>query len=103
MRVFLPGRWQPLHKGHKELIKKVLKEGHKVIIGIRDTKKNKNNPYSFKERKEMFLKEFPDIKVFKLPDFDCFAYGRKVGYKIRRVKLPREIEKISATEIRNNG
>jgi len=101
MKVFIPGRWQPLHNGHKALIQKVIDEGSKVIIGIRDTKKSKQNPYSFKQRQEMFKKAFPNIRVIKLPDFDALAYGRNVGYEIRRIRLCPEIEKISATEIRN--
>ena len=30
------------------------------------------------------------------------VYGRKVGYKIRKIKLSQNIEKISATNIRKN-
>jgi hypothetical protein len=31
------------------------------------------------------------------------VYGRKVGYKIRKIKLPPNIEKISATKIRKKN
>lgn len=101
MKVFVPGRWQPLHNGHKALIQKLLDEGSEVIIGIRNTNINKNNPYTFGERKVMFEKAFPGLKVVKIPDFDAIAYGRKVGYEIRHIRLSPKMELISATEIRN--
>lgn len=39
-----PGRWQPLHPGHVELMRKVLDEGKGIIVGIRDTVPDDNNP-----------------------------------------------------------
>ena len=38
----------------------------------------------------------------KIPVVSEVIYGRKVGYKIRKIKLNKKIEKISATNIRNN-
>ena len=31
------GRWQPWHKGHRELFKAALKIAEKVAIGVRET------------------------------------------------------------------
>jgi hypothetical protein len=45
----------------------------------------------------MYKKKFIIIKV---PVISRFVYGRKVGYKIQRIKLTKKIEKISATKIR---
>ena len=49
------------------------------------------------------LKEFPKDKfiIIKIPVVSSVVYGRKVGYKIRKIDLPSNIEKISATKIRN--
>ena len=104
------GRWQciPPHKGHIDLIETVLKEGKKVWIGIRNTTKDKDNPYSIRERGVAIrkaLSHWPagQIKITEVPDIDSINFGRGVGYEIREIKLPKEIEDISATEIRKNG
>jgi len=100
------GRWQPFHKGHKALIEKVLKEGKNVLIAIRDTERNEDNPYTVRQRKRMIrkaMKEWGDrVKIIVIPDVIEVCYGRKVGWKIRRIKLPKAIEKISATKIRKS-
>ena len=98
------GRWQPFHRGHEALIRKVLAEGKNVLIAIRDTNKSKQNPYNLSDRFKMIRKVFPGTKrveVISIPDIDEIVYGREVGYKIRELKLPKKIEKISATKIRN--
>ena len=95
------GRYQPLHEGHIRLIQKVLDEGKNVCVALRDTEIDKNNPYSIKQRKEMFFKEFKDIvKIIIIPDIEEICYGRKVGWGIREIRLDEETENISATEIR---
>lgn len=107
MKYFLIlGRYQPLHEGHIKLIRIVLNEGKNVLIALRDTGIDKNNPYSIKERKRMFQKEFSGeiyrgtLRVIVIPDIEGIAYGRKVGYEIREIRLDKEIEKISASNIR---
>lgn len=47
------GRWQPFHQGHKALIEAVLKTGKPVIVAIRDTEIDHNNPFSTFERWSM--------------------------------------------------
>ncbi len=48
------GRFQPFHLGHKFLIEEALKYCDKIIIGIGSSnKKNKDNPWSAHERREM--------------------------------------------------
>jgi nicotinamide-nucleotide adenylyltransferase len=48
------GRFQPFHKGHLYIIKKVLKRVDKLIIGIGSAQViNKDNPLSVKLRKKM--------------------------------------------------
>lgn len=97
------GRWQPLHKGHKKLIKKVMDEGKKVLIAIRDTPVSENNPYTVIERRKMIRASFgKNVRIITIPDISEVCYGRKVGYKIRRIRLDSQTEEVSGTKIRNS-
>lgn len=95
------GKFQPLHAGHICLIRKLLGEGRNVCVGIK-----KYAPYNFFEIEKMFREEFKDeihngtLVIKHLPEIDEVVYGRKVGYKFRKIKLSKEIENISATKIR---
>jgi len=98
------GRWQPFHEGHKKMIQKVIDEGKKPLIAIRNTPINKDNPYTLTERVRMIEKEFPEnVKIVIIQDIEEICYGRDVGYKIREIKLDEETEKISGTGIRNDN
>jgi len=98
------GRYQPFHKGHKALIEKVLNEGKNVCIAIRDTKISSDNPYTYRARRKMIQKALgswgSQVKIIRIPDIIEVCYGRKVGWGIREIRLPEELEKISATKIR---
>jgi len=96
------GRWQclPPHNGHLSLFDKVRKEGKNILIGVRNTPIDKNNPFTLKERINAIQKAVSDAKIIVLPDIEAVCYGRGVGYDIRRIDLPEYIEKISATKIR---
>lgn len=102
-----PGRFQPFHFGHESIVRKLLKEGENVCIALRDTGVNKNNPYSYEDRKEIiedvFKKEVKEgrLEVIKIRDFKGIVYGRDVGYDVREVRLNEDIESISGTNIRN--
>ena len=99
------GRWQPFHEGHQALIETRLKENKPVTIAMRNTKQDDDNPYSLYDREKMIrkkLEKYGDlVNVITIPDIDEVCIGRKVGYKISRIKLPDEIENISGTKIRN--
>ena len=95
------GRYQPFHDGHKKLIQTVIDEGKNVIVAVRDTPTDKDNPYTAEHRVAMIRESFPDVDVIVIPDIDEVCHGRKVGWKVREIKLDPETEKISATEIRN--
>ena len=95
------GRFQPLHNGHISLIRKVLDEGKRVCVALRQTPIDKNNPYSVPERMEMFQQVFGDtVKIIVIPDIEDVCYGREVGWSIREIRLDSQIEAISATAIR---
>ena len=100
------GRFQPFHKSHKALIDTVLNEEKNVLIACRDTKISKNNPYSYNERVKMIRKVYPDeerVKIMKILDIEEVCYGRKVGWGIRKIKLSKKLENVSATKIRNKS
>ena len=98
------GRYQPVHFGHIKLIQSVLDEGKNVCIALRDTTRDKNNPYTIRQRKRMFKKIFgKKIKIIKIPDIEEICYGRKVGWGIREIRLDSQTEQISATEIRSKN
>lgn len=105
---FLPGRWSPPHEGHRQLVQSVLDEGESVCIGIRDTDISESNPYTLKERTqklgEMFKAEIAngDVLLWPIPDISEICYGRNVGWGIRRIRLGRQTEAISATDIRDS-
>ena len=104
MRYFCPGRWQPFHAGHKAMIDKLLSEGSEVVIGIRDTTLNAENPYSPYERQQMIHAIYgDDVGVVVIPDFEVIAYGRKVGWGLREMHLDKQTETISGTATRTVG
>tara|TARA_B100000427_G_C15044364_1_gene392624 strand:+ start:100 stop:465 length:366 start_codon:yes stop_codon:yes gene_type:complete len=99
------GRFQPFHLGHKKLFLKALKASHQVCILVMDSHKiNNKNPYSFSIVKKKINDSLKDFKnkyiIIKIPVVGTLVYGRKVGYKIKKINLSQDIEKISATNIR---
>jgi nicotinamide mononucleotide adenylyltransferase len=100
------GRWQPFHDGHLALFKEILKKTGQVCIMVRSMPQTDNNPFQFdeiKKRIEERLKDYEgQFEVVKVPNITNICYGRDVGYKIEEIVLSKEIQKISATEIRKN-
>lgn len=125
------GRFNPPHKGHILLIKKLLKKVSKlvIIIGSAQEKNTTRNPFSGNERKQMvqaLLKEekipqnkytviaIPDGKSFngsvsnllsKAPKFDVIFTDKKSIIKILEKKVPvqkiKRTGSISSTKIRD--
>tara|TARA_B100000579_G_scaffold93458_1_gene73860 strand:- start:976 stop:1755 length:780 start_codon:yes stop_codon:yes gene_type:complete len=100
------GRFQPWHYGHRKLFEKCILKTGQVNIMVKNVKKNKNNPYSFLQVKKKIDQDLlyfkKRIKITKVPEIVEICYGRKVGYKVKKIKLNPKIEKISATSIRNS-
>ena len=98
------GRWQPWHAGHQKLFEETLKKTGQVNIMVRDVKGVGDNPFDIETVKnniENALKDFKNrIKISLVPNITNICYGRGVGYKIEEVALPKEIQEISATKIR---
>ena len=99
------GRFQPFHKGHKNLFLNTLKKNKQVAILVMDSHGiNKKNPFKFNIVKSLIKNSLIRYKnkfiVIKIPVVSEVVYGRKVGYKFRKVGLSRDLENISATNIR---
>jgi phosphopantetheine adenylyltransferase len=99
------GRWQPWHKGHQELFKKALERTGQVIIMIRAMPTSKDNPFDVKKVEENIKEALASYhgmyEIMVVPNITNICYGRGVGYKIEEIILPKEIQEISATKIRN--
>lgn len=105
----LIGRYQPFHEGHYRLSLKALEEVGAICFGIRETYGLEKNPYSFEIVKNNIIEYFNKnevkwdnkrMKIIRLPNITDVCYGRDVGYKIRKIDLDENLEKISATKIR---
>lgn len=68
MKVGFVGRFQPFHKGHKKAVE-TLQEDYNVVIVLGVTEeRDRENPLSFDERKEIIRSCFPDIEMFGIKD-----------------------------------
>ena len=99
------GRWQPWHAGHQKLFEEILKKTCQDNIMVRDVKGVDDNPFDFetvkKNIEDRLNPEFEGhFKIILVPNITNICYGRGVGYKIEKIELPEEIQKISATKIR---
>ena len=102
------GRWQPWHKGHRELFKAALERAEQVAIGVRATHNTDgSNPFSFDEVKKFIDDDLGEeyngkYSVVELPNITNVIYGRDVGYKVEKISFDKEIENISATKVRKS-
>ena len=102
------GRWQPWHKGHRELFKAALERAEQVAIGVRATHNTDgSNPFSFDEVKKFIDDDLGEeysgkYSVVELPNITNVIYGRDVGYKVEKISFEKEIENISATKVRKS-
>lgn len=64
------GRFQPLHRGHKQVIEDYVDsdENFAVVIGSADKKREEKNPLSAEEREEIIKECFPGLEVLHLED-----------------------------------
>ena len=105
------GRFQPWHRGHTELFKRMHAETGQVAIMIRNMPIGDDNPLLYAEVMENILEALEeegftkaeDYVIMVVPNITNIGYGRDVGYSITQYDLGEEIHKISATEIRNAG
>lgn len=68
--VFL-GRFQPIHRGHKQVIEDhKSEENFAVIIGSAGKSREEKNPLTADEREELIKACFPDLEILQLEDRD---------------------------------
>ena len=101
----LLGRYQPFHDGHFALFKAALERADQVLIAVRDTGgTDPKNPFDFEFVKSKIEEKLVDYQgkyqIILVPNITNICYGRDVGYKIEEIVLPKEIQEISATKIR---
>ena len=107
-RALFIGRWQPLHPGHKWLFDQKLEKNIPILIAVRDTPVNDNNPFTTEDVIANLEKEYLEevkskmVKIIPIPDIESVNFGRGVGYEVNEFVPPEDIGKISATKIRKN-
>lgn len=103
MKALFPGRFQPFHDGHEAVVRQLLEDGHQVVIGVRDTMKGPDNPYSMEWRIMAIARIFedePDVDVWPMPDFEFLAHGRDPGWRLVRVNVSASLAEIKARDLR---
>ncbi|MFO8015561.1 MAG: adenylyl-sulfate kinase [Candidatus Woesearchaeota archaeon] len=101
-RAVFVGRWTPFHKGHLAIMQKKIDEGKPLLILVRDTPYDIYPPLMRKRMIESAMSKLKvDAKVMLIDDIESINYGRGVGYEVNEVKVPDNVKKISATEIRD--
>ena len=76
-----------------------------MCIQVRDVQGVDDNPFDFEYVKSKIVERLEPkyknrFKVVLVPNITNICYGRGVGYKVEKLVLPQNIEKISATKIR---
>ncbi len=98
------GRYQPWHYGHRKLFEKCITRSGQVLIMVKDVHGINDNPLKYSKVKKNIKKDLINfkkrIKIKLVPNISEICFGRKVGYKTKRIKLGKKIENISATKIR---
>lgn len=109
--VQLLGRWQPWHEGHTALFKSAIAKTGQVVIMIRESERDQDNPHSAALR-ELYIKQALSKEGYYLrkhyiiqhvPNIVNITYGRDVGYVIEQDSFDEDIESISSTKIRNGN
>jgi nicotinamide-nucleotide adenylyltransferase len=62
------GRFQPFHKGHKNVVEKYKDKGLVLVIGSSEKSRTDENPLNVDERKEIIRECFPGISIFEVED-----------------------------------
>ena len=101
------GRFQPYHQGHISLIMQKINQGIPALIMVRDIAPDAKNPFTTEQTVEIIKKYHAakghNVKVIIIPDIESINFGRGVGYEIIEHIPPKDIGKISATNIRKEN
>lgn len=98
------GRWSPFHEGHLAIIQKKRKKFPKlpILVMVRDST---TEQFSASIRAE-YIKHWiieQDIRgtIMIIPNVFGVYWGRNVGYETEYVNIPKKLQLISGTHIRN--
>lgn len=95
------GRWNPLHRGHKEImLKKINETGLPLLVLVRDTDYDGDTELRVKNIRKWMTDGSIDGTVMIIPNIRGVYYGRQVGYEIQEVKVSQDIAEISGTKLR---
>jgi cytidyltransferase-like protein len=73
------GRFQPFHKGHAEIIRKLATKFTKVVIIVAGNRPDAKNPFSYELRRELMEMSLPDVEP-KLEVYKAEVDGKATGY-----------------------
>jgi hypothetical protein len=87
------------------LFERIVKKTGQVLIMVRDVQGVDDNPFDFETVKKNIEQRLDEkyedqYKIILVPNITNICYGRGVGYKIEEIILEEDIQKISATKIR---
>lgn len=99
------GRWNPFHNGHKYIIQKKLEDNPDlpVLIYVRDTSFDTSASLRAEEVRKWLKENHIRGTICIIPDIKGVYIGRKVGYEVERIEVPKEIFEISGTKIRQEN
>lgn len=97
------GRWSPFHKGHIAIITKKLREypNKPVLILIRSSQENYSPVSRAVYIKEWMIDQHINGTIMFVPNIEGVYWGRGVGYTTEYVDVEKELQTISATDIRH--
>ena len=101
------GTWASPSKKNRyaSLFERIVKKTGQVLIMVRDVQGVDDNPFDFETVKKNIEQRLDEkyedqYKIILVPNITNICYGRGVGYKIEEIILEEDIQKISATKIR---
>jgi len=102
------GRFQPLHDGHKALIREALSRVGQVLIAVKDA--TESDPDNNPERTVLVMRRIcawldaeqlsDRCTVVCIGNVTHVFHGRDVGYAIERIHLTPELEAIRGRDLR---
>ena len=78
-----PGSFDPIHKGHIDIINRATKFVDKLYVAVADSP-HKNPLFNLNERKDMICQEFYNEKSIEVIEFDNLLvdFAKSIGSKI---------------------
>ena len=88
------GRFQPLHRGHQEVIERALSLSERVLVlvGSANQARSTRNPFTYEERAKLITDIYPDVITRPLQDhtYNDTAWIMEVQENVKEVLLPKD-------------